>query len=747
MAPKRRDFALKMKEEDRRFLMVLVRGELNNRLVEVAKEVCGTTKGGARHKETWWWNRDVEEAVSKKKEYYNKWQRERTRESRDRYVTAKRNAKKVVAIAKNAHMVKMEKRLDCPEYRNEVFRIAKQKVKEGRDITNHRCLRRNNGQIVVDVKERLEEWRKYVDKLLNHENDWNGHLPNNVPVEGPVRKVETGEVRKAVQEMKNGKAAGPSGVNSEMLKIAEGLTVEQLTKVANSMLEGKEMPTMWKESLLVPLYKGKGDALKCSNYRSIKLLDHAMKVVEKVFERRLRSNTELDGAQFGFQGGRGTTDAIFIVRQMIEKFLNASRPLYLVFIDLEKAFDHIPRSVVEWAMRRKGVTERDVQGIMAMYKDAKTRVKIEGELSESFQVKVGVHQGSVLSPWLFNVVMDEVTREARSNNLKELLYADDLLLMGESLNEIEVKYRKWKEALHGKGLKINVSKTRAMIITGERTKKIAKIDPCTWCGKRVQSNSIKCKSCNGWVHKRCSGIKGSLKAKEGTFSCRTCAGERIAGSVTTEDIVLDGDRLLVANEFCYLGDMLSREGGSEAAVSVRISAAWHKFRELSSVLCTKGLSNRMKGVLYKSCVRPAMTYGGETWATKTEDVRRMCTAEMRMLRMMCGVKIDERRRNDDIRSIMGVESVEECIERERLRWFGHVMRRSDESELRQAMRFEIRGEKRKGRPKKTWVECVRNDMKKRNLPISCGDWRDRKKWRSHLRGADSRRRENEPENG
>lgn len=238
-----------------------------------------------------------------------------------------------------------------------------------------------------------------------------------------------------------------------------------------------------------------------------------------------------------------------------------------------------------------------------------------------------------------------------------------------------------------------------------------------------------------------------MKQKDGHFSCRTCAGERTINRSATEEVLRDGDRLLVVNEFCYLGDMLSSEGGTEADVSVRISAAWNKFRQLSAMLCTKGLSNRMKGVLYKSCVRPAMTYEGETWATKAEDIRRMCTAEMRMLRMMCGVKIDERRRNDEIRSMMGVVSVEDCLERERLRWFGHVMRRSEESELTKAMRSDIQGDKKRGRPKKTWLECVRNDMKRRNIPISSGEWNDRRKWRSHLRGADSRQREHEPENG
>ena len=105
--------------------------------------------------------------------------------------------------------------------------------------------------------------------------------------------------------------------------------------------------------------------------------------------------------QCGFMSGRGTTDAIFIVRQLQEKHLAANKPLYMAFVDLEKAFDRVPQDVIWWAMRKLGIDEWLVRLVQSMYKDVRSRVRVGDGYSEEFGVGVGVHQGSVLSPLLF----------------------------------------------------------------------------------------------------------------------------------------------------------------------------------------------------------------------------------------------------------------------------------------------------------------------------------------------------------
>jgi len=116
----------------------------------------------------------------------------------------------------------------------------------------------------------------------------------------------------------------------------------------------------------------KGDPMECRSYREIKLLEHAMKMVERIFEHRIRQQIDVDDMQFGFMKGKGTTSTIFIVVQMQEKFRAEEKKLYLGFVDLEKAFDGVPREVIRWAMRKLGVEEWLISAVMFMYTGAKT---------------------------------------------------------------------------------------------------------------------------------------------------------------------------------------------------------------------------------------------------------------------------------------------------------------------------------------------------------------------------------------
>ena len=148
-----------------------------------------------------------------------------------------------------------------------------------------------------------------------------------------------------------------------------------------------------------------------------------MKVLERVLDSHIREKVDIDKLQYGFVPGRGTTDAIFTVRQLQEKYRAVKKPLYFAFVDLEKAFDRIPRAVLWWALRSLGVEEWAVRVIQGMYSNARSRVRVNGQLSDEFEVQVGVHQGSVLSPLLFILVLEALSREFRTGVPWELLYA------------------------------------------------------------------------------------------------------------------------------------------------------------------------------------------------------------------------------------------------------------------------------------------------------------------------------------
>ena len=261
----------------------------------------------------------------------------------------------------------------------------------------------------------------------------------------------------------------------EMIRIAGDMGASMIRDLAAAVIRDGKVPSDWEQSFIVCLYKGKVDALERGNYLGLKLTEQVRKVLERIVDDLIRQWVSIDDSQFGFVPGRGTTDAIFIVRQLQEKYLAANKRLYMAFVDLEKAFDRVPRKVIWWALRKLGVDEWIVRLVKGMYSNARSRVRVGEGYSEEFEVKV--HQGSVLSPLLFIIVLEALSREFRCGVPWEDLYADDLVIIAESLEECVRRLLTGKEAMEEKGLRVNAGKTKIMICgTG-------------WISCRVQASS------------------------------------------------------------------------------------------------------------------------------------------------------------------------------------------------------------------------------------------------------------------
>ena len=131
-----------------------------------------------------------------------------------------------------------------------------------------------------------------------------------------------------------------------MIQSTEDIGTRCILHLCSGIVKEGGIPEDWKSSVVLPIYKVKGDPMECGFYRGIKLLEHAMKVVERIFKHRIRQQIDIDDMQFGFMKGKGTTDAIFIVRQVQEKFGPKGKKLYFGFVDLEKAFDRVLREAI-----------------------------------------------------------------------------------------------------------------------------------------------------------------------------------------------------------------------------------------------------------------------------------------------------------------------------------------------------------------------------------------------------------------
>ena len=464
--------------------------------------------------------------------------------------------------------------METPEGEKTIYKITKQKMKSQKDIGERVVIKDQSGNILTEADKIRGRWREYFNQLLNIENS-RDPLHEVKPVEGPIENIKETEVEKAVERMKKGKATGCSGLSVDLMSSLGEQGLRMMTEMMEAVWREGKIPREWEKSEIVPIYNQKGDPLDCGNYRGIKLLEHMLKVMERVLDQRLRELIEIDNMQFGFRKGRGTTDAIFIVNQLQEKYLEMQKDLFFAFVDLEKAYDRVPREIVYWCLRKRNVPEWLIMLVEAAYTNSRTVVRTAQGQTDPFDIKVGLHQGSALSPFLFIVVMDTISKEFRGRLPWELLFADDLVIIAESKEELQEKWLRWQRGMASQGLKVNTGKTEVLVSSRDRKE----------------------------VH--------------------------IVDSSNT--------RLNQVEQFKYLGVVVNETGGSEEAVGARISAAWNNWREVSRVVGDKKMPRGLKVKIYETIVRPVMTYGAELWVIRKKEERLLETTEMKMLRRIKGV--------------------------------------------------------------------------------------------------------------
>ena len=456
-----------------------------------------------------------------------------------------------------------------------------------------------------------------------------------------------------------------------------------------------------------------------------------MNVLERVVEGLVRQRVEIDEMQCGFMSGRGTTDAIFIVRQLQEKHLAANKPLYMAFVDLEKAFDRVPRDIIWWAMRKLGIDKWLLRLVQSMYKDVRSRVRVGDGYSEEFGVGVGVHQGSVLSPLLFIIVLEALSREFRTGCPWELLYADDLMISAESMEELLVKMQTWKTEMEKKGLRVNMGKTKIMEsgINLDVLKKSGKY-PCGVCQSGLgSSNAIFCGGCKHWVHKKCSGIKGPLRPDPELRCARWLGTARAIDEREVSEVEVGNEKLEVVPEFCYLGDMLSAGGGCELAAITRCKCAWGKFRQLLPLLTNRHLPLLTRVKVYSSCVGSVMLHAAETWAMKVDTLNRLRRNDRAMIHWIYNVRAKDEVSSDSLLTKLGIQDLDVVLRTSRMRWFGHVEHST--GWIAEVRKLHVVAQKRSGRPRKSWDEVLENDRKK--LGMDSADSQNCSEWRGRLR--------------
>jgi hypothetical protein len=222
------------------------------------------------------------------------------------------------------------------------------------------------------------------------------------------------------------------------------------------------MPDEWRQSILVPIFKNKRDVQSCTNYRGIKLMSHTMKLWERIIEHRLRGVTNVTENQFGFMPVRSTMEAIFLIRQLMKRYMEKKEDLHMVFIDLKKAYDKVHRNIMWWALQKHKVLTKYITLIKDMYDNVVTSVRTSDGDTNDFPINIGLHQGSALILYLFALLMDEVTSDIQGGIPWCMLFTDNVILVNESRTGVDQKLELWRRTLEAKGFRLSRSKTEYM---------------------------------------------------------------------------------------------------------------------------------------------------------------------------------------------------------------------------------------------------------------------------------------------
>ncbi|TWW80198.1 hypothetical protein D4764_01G0000130 [Takifugu flavidus] len=330
-------------------------------IVEAADWCCGRKGGGAcrgGNTRTRWWTPAVRDAVKLKKESYWALLACGTPEAADRYRRAKRSAATAVAEAKT------RAREEFGEAMENDFRMASKRfwttirhLRRGKQCTVN-TVYIGDGVLLTSTRDVVDRWKEYFEDLLNPTNRPSSEEvgPGDLEMGSHISGAEVAEV---VKKLLGGKAPGVDEIRPEFLKALDVVGLSWLTRLCNIAWTSGAVPLDWQTGVVVPLFK-KGDRRVCSNYRGITLLSLPGKVYSGVLERRVRRTVEprIQEEQCGFRPGRGTVDQFYTLSRVFESAWKFAQPVHMCFVDLEKAFNRVPRGVLWGVLESMGCRAR-----------------------------------------------------------------------------------------------------------------------------------------------------------------------------------------------------------------------------------------------------------------------------------------------------------------------------------------------------------------------------------------------------
>lgn len=563
--------------------------------------------------------------------------------------------KSKIKLAKEEWIRKNCEEIEEYERKYDSFNMHK-KIKEMAGMKRYRQLNvlEDCGKLITDIEQQLEEWTRYIKNLFE-DNRPELEL-HQIEDSGP--EILESEVVYAIQQTKEGRANGPDGIPVEMLKLIDDNSIGVIVDLFNTIYETGIIPKQWLQSIFVTLPE-KPNAKRCSEYRTIALMSHTLKVLLRVIHNRIfrKLDAEISDNQVGFRKGMGTREALFGVNMLMQRCLDVNQNIYMCFIDFEKAFDRVQHQKLIEILKQKNIDGRDIRLIANLYWSQKAKIKIEDQTSDEMEIKRGVRQGCVLSPLLFNVYSEAIFQETltllmitggekgitiNGEKVNNFRYADDTVLITDNVRDLQTLLQRLSDAFNQYGLNMNLKKTKYMIVT--------------------KKNNI-------------------------------------------DEVSLKIDNTLIekVQHYKYLGTWLNETADHEQEIKSRIEIARASFIKLKKFLCSRDINLQVRTRMLRCYVFSTLLYGAEAWTLKNSEINRLEAFERwcyrQMLRISC-VDTNE----EVLRRMKKQEEIVRTLKKKKLEYFAHVIRGTKYKLLQNIMEGKIKGTRSRGRRRTSWFK-------------------------------------------
>ena len=511
--------------------------------------------------------------------------------------------------------------------------------------------------ILTDKASILNRWAEHFQTLFSADRSVDESAIQQIPQQPVKEELDEAptleEVIKATSQLKCGKAAGVDGIPPEIWKHGGAALHSKLYDLFLCCWEQGKLPQDLRDAVIITLYKNKGEKSDCSNYRGITLLSIAGKILARVLLNRLVpavAELHLPESQCGFRSNRGTTDMVFVLRQLQEKCREQNKGLYVTFVDLTKAFDTVSRNGLWQILERLGCPPKFLSMVMQLHEDQRGQVRKSNDLSEPFTIFNGVKQGCVLAPTLFTIFFSMMLQRATED-------------LGDE-DGIYIRYRT-------DGSLFNLRRLQAHTKTLEQLIRELLFADDAALVAHTETALQRVTSCFAEAT-QLFGLEVSLKKTEVLHQPAP------QEAYCPPHITIGETELKAVQQFTYLGCTISSDARIDKEVDNRLAKASSAFGRLHSrVWNNKHLKKATKISVYRAVVLTTLLYGSESWVTYRHHLRLLERFHQRCLRSILNIHWSDYITNVEVLQQAGITSVEAMLMKTQLRWAGHVSRIED----------------------------------------------------------------------